>query len=215
MISPICIFYHCIISGGERVIDADYALNLVSSQMSALKRSGLADVASAIYVCINGGESDAAAVAMMCPDKTNIISHGPASRTEIPTLSILREWVHNHQDWYVLYHHTKGVSTPNQADGWRRRMENYCVWGWSRCVQALDQGSEVCGCHWLTPEQHPGHITSPFHGGNFWWSKGSYLVTLPPLPEPTWQNRYEAETWIGKGPQRPRVTDLCPGWPTP
>lgn len=212
---PIAIFYHCIISGGERHIDADYALNLVASQMNALNNSGLAQAASAIYICVNGSEADAIAIASMVPEKAQVIHHGPAARTEIPTLSILRDWVQNHQDWYVLYHHTKGVSTPNQADGWRRRMENYVVWGWTRCVQALTDGADACGCHWLTPEQHPGTIGSPFFGGNYWFAKASYIATLPPLPEPTWANRYEAETWIGKGPKRPKVVDWCPGWPTP
>jgi hypothetical protein len=214
--NPICVFYHCIITGGERNIDTDYALNLVASQMSALTKSGLADAASAIYICVNGSESDAMAVASMVPNKAQVIHHGSASRTEIPTLNILRDWVQTHKDWYVLYHHTKGVSTPNQADGWRRRMEGYCVYSWTRCVQSLTEGAEVCGCHWLTPEQHGKNVIgSPFYGGNFWWSRGTYLATLPPLPEPTWANRYEAEVWIGRGPKRPRVVDFCPGWPTP
>lgn len=213
---PIAVFYHCIIStGSQRQIDSDYALNLVSDQMSAVKQSGLSDVALEMIVGINGGDSDAFAVAMLCPNKATVICHGKGSTTEIPTMNILREWAKTHPDWYVLYHHTKGVSTPNLADGWRRRMELYCVWNWKVCVSALDSGSEACGCHWLTPEQNPGVIHSPFFGGTFWWAKSGYINRLPPLPEPTWQNRYEAETWIGKGNPRPRVSDFYTGWPKP
>lgn len=213
--SPIAIFYHCIISGRERQIDPDYALALISAQMDALKRSGLANAAQEFIIGVNGGDSDCFAVACLCDSKPKIISHGKQATTEIHTLNVLRSWLPNHRGWNVLYHHTKGVSTPNQADGWRRRMENACVWGWNECVRGLDAGFDAAGCHWLTPEIHGAVIPSPFFGGTFWWAKSDYLLTLPPLPEATWANRYEAETWIGKGTRRPKVLDFSPGWPTP
>lgn len=213
--NPIAVFYHCLLSSKERHIDPDYALALIAAQMNALKQSGLADAASAIYVCVNGSESDATAVACLAPEKAVVIHHGADATTEIPTLNVLRDWLPQHPNWCVLYHHTKGVSTPNQADGWRRRMENVCVWGWNECVRSLQQGYEACGCHWLTPEKHVGAVTSPFFGGTFWWATSNYLSTLPPLPEPIWANRYEAEVWIGRGPRRPRVRDFIPGWPSP
>ena len=211
----ICVFYHCLLRSKDRLIPEDYAIALIIDQMNSLVESGLADAASAIYGCVNGPQSDCDAVANLMPNKTVMISHGPDSRTEIPTLNVIRDWIHQHQDWYVLYHHTKGVSTPNQADGWRKRMQHHCVDNWRQCVEALDMGYECAGCHWLTPELNRGVIHSPFFGGNYWWSKASYLMRLPPLPEPTWANRYEAETWIGKASIRPRVVDMSPGWPTP
>lgn len=216
MSAPIAVFYHCVIHGaGDRIIDPDYALTLIASQMEALKRGGLMDATSNFFVGVNGPDSDAFAVACLCDNKAVVIQHGREARTEIPTLNVLRGWLPGHPGWNVLYHHTKGVSTPNQQDGWRRRMENVCVLGWNECVKALEMGYDAAGCHWLTPEGNPGVIASPFFGGTFWWAKSDYLLTLPPLPEATWQNRYEAETWIGKGPRRPRVLDFAPGWPTP
>lgn len=211
----IAIFYHCLLNSKERHIDQDYALTLIATQMSALKESGLQDAAQNIFVGVNGNSSDAFPVAMLSPDKATVINHGEGATTEIPTLNILKAFSADHPGWAILYHHTKGVSTPNQQDGWRRRMENACVWGWQSCVRAITEGADAAGCHWLTPEQNPGTIASPFFGGTFWWAKSEYINTLPPLPEPTWQNRYEAETWIGKGPRRPRVVDFFPGWPSP
>lgn len=211
----VAIFYHCLLSSAHRVIDQDYALSLIAAQMDALKQSGLERAAQSITVGVNGSYSDAFAVACMAPESAAVICHGVGATTEIPTLNILREFARDHLGWAILYHHTKGVSTPNQADGWRRRMENVCVWGWTSCIKALDDGADACGCHWLTPEKNPGVIASPFFGGTFWWSRSDYINTLPPLPEATWENRYEAETWIGKGPRRPRVVDFYPGWPTP
>lgn len=213
--SKIAVFYHCILSGGERDVKPDYSINLISAQMGALTRSGLADACHHLQIGVNGTESDAMAIACLCPDKSIITCHGKESRSEIPTLNLIRQWIPEHPDWYVLYHHTKGVSTPNQADNWRQRMELHMVWNWQKCVAELDRGSDVCGCHWLTPEKNPGVIDSPFFGGTFWWSKAKYLLTLPPLPESNWQNRYEAEKWIGRAARRPKVHDFCPGWPTP
>lgn len=212
---PICVFYHCLLSSQHRPIDPDYALSLIEAQMKAIRESGLEEAASAIYVGVNGSDADALAVACMVPSKSVIICHGAGATTEIPTMNIIRSWVPNHPKWYVLYHHTKGVSTPNQADGWRRRMEQHNVWRWKECVAALESGHDACGCHWLTPEANRGTINTPMFGGTYWWATSEYLATLPPLPEAKWENRYEAESWIGRGPRRANVRDFHPGWPTP
>lgn len=211
----IAVFYHCLLTSQHRDINEAYALNLITSQMLALKESGLEAAATTICVGVNGSVGDAFAVACMAPEKSAVVHHGIGATTEIPTLNILKAFAKDHPGWAILYHHSKGISTPNQADGWRRRMEHVNIWNWNSCVNALDQGADACGCHWLTPERNPGVIASPFFGGTYWWSKSEYINTLPPLPEAKWENRYEAETWIGKGPRRPRVVDFYPGWPNP
>lgn len=210
----IAVFYHCLLRSQQRPIDTDYAFKLITAQMDALKRSGLETAAKEIFVGVNGGSDDAFAVSCLAPNKSTIISHGENATTEIPTMNVLREWALQHPGCAVMYHHSKGISTPDQADGWRRRMETVSVWGWTECVKALEAGYDACGAHWLTPQKYPGTITSPFFGGTFWWAKSDYIVTLPPLPEAIWQNRYEAESWIGRGPRVPNVRDFYPGWPT-
>jgi len=187
---------------------------MIEAQMKALKESGLEDAASEIYVGVNGCDADALAVACMVPSKAIVICHGQGVTSEIPTMNIIKSWVPNHPKWHVFYHHAKGVSSKH-ADGWRMRMEHHTVWRWRECVAALENGCDACGCHWLTPEQFPGSISSPFFGGAFWWVTSEYLSTLPPLPEPTWGNRYESENWIGRGPRRPKIHDFHTGWPTP
>lgn len=209
------VFYHCLLSSPHRPIDMDYALNLIANQMAAIKESGLENAAQDMTIGVNGSASDALAVACLAPSKATVIHHGAGTTTEIPTMNILREYARQHPGWAIMYHHSKGVSTPNQADGWRRRMESVVVWGWGHCLKALDEGAEACGAHWLTPEKNPGAIASPFFGGTFWWARADYINRLPPLPEAKWENRYEAESWIGKGQPRPRVVDFYPGWPSP
>jgi len=188
---------------------------MMFEQMAALDGSGLLEAAAEFYIGVNGGIEDMDIAKIFAPPKATLICHGEKSTTEIPTLRSLRHWLPEHLDWYVLYFHMKGVSHPPRDINWRRRMEQFCIWGWQQCVTDLARGAAAVGCHWLTPEANPGAIKTPMFGGNFWWSNARYLFTLPPLPEPTWENRYEAESWIGRGPLRPMVIDYYPGWPVP
>jgi hypothetical protein len=213
----IAIFYHSIFSGGTIPVDTGYACEIMAEQMRALKVSGLLDEADEFHIGINGGpeDIDVAKLFVPCP-VAKFTAHGIGATTEIPTLNCLRRWLSGHEDWYVLYHHLKGVTHPRQElfTAWRRRLEKAVVWNWRDCVKQLDNGVDSCGAHWLTPEQFPTLVFGPpFWGGTFWWAKAKYLMTLPPLPEATWQNRFEAEKWIGRGPKRPIVKDYCPGWP--
>lgn len=65
---------------------------------------------------------------------------------------------------------------------------------------ALLGGSDLAGAGWEEPP-------NGFFFGNFWWATAGYVTSQPVVSR---KNRYEAETWLGKG--NPRVTDLCPGF---
>lgn len=209
------VWYHCRLAGGHPAIHTDFALQLMLEQMQALVQSGLLAKTSAFYVGCNGSEQDAWHARFAAPPPAQIVVHGPNVASEIPTLKHLQSWLPSHRDWFVFYHHSKGVTHPGleSYQAWRRRMENACVWNWKRCVADLQAGYDAVGCHWLTPEKFRAAVTSPFFGGTFWWAKASYLVQLPALPEPTWKNRFEAESWIGRRRPYPRVMDYYPGWP--
>jgi hypothetical protein len=210
----IAVFYHCLLSARHRSIPEEYALDMVMEQMSALNVSGLADAAAHISVFVNGSAEETAIVASVCDPRAVVLSHGAESNSEIPTLIEVRKWATSYPGSAILYHHTKGVSTPKMADNWRHRMETFMVWNWRDCVDRLQTNCDAVGCHWLTPESNPGAISSPFFGGNFWWARSEYVARLPLLPGDTWENRYEAESWIGRGNPRPRIFDPSPGWPT-
>lgn len=210
----IAVFYHCKIAG-EGIPNEDYAVNILYSQMNALKKSGLDDAAQEIHVGVNGNDSESLLVSAIIPSKSRLYVHGHSSRSEIPTQKEIEKWLPGHEDWFVLYHHSKGVTHPDNMafDAWRLRMERTCVDNWRLCVNDLQRGFDVVGCHWLTPEKFPGMVTSPFFGGTFWWATAKYLMQLPPLPEATWANRFEAESWIGRRRPYPIVMDYIPGWP--
>ena len=209
----IAVFFHAILSGGSRPINTPYACALLQEQMRALDKSGLLAAADELHVGLNGGEDDLEIARLFLPLKAHVILHGGGATTEIPTMQFLRRWLLGHEDWMVFYHHMKSVTHHGDAlySRWLRRMEKFTVYGWRTCVAELANGTDACGCHWLTPNQHPQWVKSPFFGGTFWWSKAAYLKTLPALPAATWANRFEAEKWIGLG--NPRIKDYYPGWP--
>lgn len=207
------VWYHAKISG-EGIPDPDHALLVLVEQMHALRDSGLADAAQELHVGVIGPDSDVLLISALCPDKAQVHSLGHV-RTEIPTMNLIRSWLPSHADWQVLYHHTKGVTHPGEVsyENWRHRMADACVWNWKQCVADLAAGYEAVGCHWLTPERYRAQVTSPYFGGTFWWARAQYLAQLPPLPPPTWENRFEAESWIGRRRPYPVIRDYYPGWP--
>jgi hypothetical protein len=212
---PVALWYHTLFTGTERPINAGFVMDLMAQQMATIEAVGLVDYASAMYVGVNGDEEDADIARMLAPSKAQVIAHGKGTGTEITTLNVLRSWVKSHLGWYVLYFHSKGVSHPeNPNTTWRLNMEAHVLGNWRRCILELDRGYDACGSYWLTPEEHPSLIQHhPFFGGTFWWSKSDYLATLPSLPPPEFVHRYEAESWIGSGPRRPRVKNFIEGWP--
>jgi hypothetical protein len=211
----LAIFYHTILSNGETGINTDFAISIIAEQMHALKESGLLAAATEFHVGVNGDETDAMVAGSLAGDKAKVTCHGKQARSEIPTMNLIRNWLPGHEDWYVLYHHTKSITHPGDEPHavWRRRMEQVCVWNWKQCVAALDAGFDAAGAHWLTPEKFPAMVTSPFFGGTYFWSTAKYLSQLPPLPEATWANRHGAESWIGMRRPYPKVRCFLEGWP--
>lgn len=222
MATPIIVFFHglFILNGGV----LPQAVEIVKEQMAALKSSGLEDAASEIYIGINGGD-ESAAFAEMLPKKAAVMFHGLQCRNENRTIQSIESRVMGGDDFYACYFHTKGAQFPPGDDfrtRWRRRMTHHVITEWRKCVAAMDSGVEACGCHYLTPEQYPGLVGHPYFGGNFWWGTSSFLRTLPPIIESpavaqhgvdAFESRYEAESWIGHGPRRPRIKDFHAGWP--
>lgn len=213
----IAIFYHTRLSGGEPHIDFDHASGIMAEQMDALEKSGLMDATSHMLIGVNGGMADAAAAAMLSPDKATLTAFPEEYRGELPTLYLLRLWAIENPGWAVFYHHTKGAIhlwEPFYAN-WRRCMERVCVWNWQRCIDDLQRGADSVGAHWLTKERFPGQISTPFWGGNFWWATSDYLATLPEMPRTAVHRTdfYQAETWISTGPRLPRVSTYADHWP--
>lgn len=208
---PIAVWYHARLSGGTPPVDEKCARKIHSEQVQALIACGLPWIEEDSHCCL--------------------YEAGSSQQTEIPTLHKLQQWLPGHEDWYVLYFHAKGAKNrePHIAPVWRLCMEKVVLWRWRECVAALDEGYDTAGAHWLTKEEHAHRFPNgnwrapskyspgtPIWGGNFWWSKASYLKTLAPLPE-NWRSERDdflAEDWIGSGPNYPKAKDFAHHWPS-
>lgn len=202
----LAVFYHAFLANG------DQGINIVAEQMWALSGSGLAAAADEIHV--GAFARDLLTVAALCPDRAALHDLGGDRGSELPTMRLMISWLR--PGWFVLYHHTKGVTLRGDpyAD-WRRDLERVCVWGWRDCVRELERGADTAGTRWAHPHKGPTYPPGQrYWAGNFWWARSDYLMKLGPLVEPQFQhrtdqqNRYEAEVWIGKCPGEPVVRNL-------
>lgn len=188
------------------------AETIVLEQMWALTNSGLEAAAQEVYVGLNGDEGDAWTLCQLLCDKAQIHVHGKSARSELPTFSRMRSWLPEHREWAVFYHHSKGVTQPQDEfhHHHRRTMEAALVHQWRRCVADLERGFEAVGINLVDPKKRPV-LPGRFFAGNFWWARADYLLQLPPLPDTlvSWNdpNRCLAEGWIGTCSREPRMMD--------
>lgn len=121
---------------------------------------------------------------------------------EFPTIELLREFAATHEDWFVLYLHTKGVSRPQQSiDDWRACMLHWMVGRWQECVAKLANGYDAVGINVVdTPLRH--------FQGNFWWATTKHIRTLGPVREVEFVKtvanqgeRHKAEFWVIADPR--------------
>jgi len=79
-------------------------------------------------------------------------------------------------DDLFLYIHSKGVSDRHAANDnvywWRSWMEYNLIFRFKYCIEALETYNLV-GVGYTTK------MIGPHFSGNFWWTKGSYYLTLP------------------------------------
>lgn len=217
MTPPIAIFFHCVFSIGGKHLPA--AESIVNSQMKALQDSGLLDAASNFFIGVNG-EYGTSPVTF--PEKANVIYNGSRCKTELRTLRVLEKWLPGHEDWAVLFFHSKGATHKigdSHSDPWRNCSMHHLVKNWEYCVADLRRGLDSAGTHWMTGDETPPGQS--IWAGNMFWATGKFLLTLPSVMEREQikklgldhvESRYEAEVWIGNGPKLPKIVDLCPNW---
>jgi hypothetical protein len=117
---------------------------------------------------------------------------------EFPTLEKLYKFAKEHNNYAILYIHTKGVShscNKKSIADWRSCMLYWLVEQYQICLEKIAKGYDVIGVKYM---EHP---VSHFQG-NFWWSTSKHVKKLcvPRLaPLPTYYlftERHRAEFWI-------------------
>jgi hypothetical protein len=136
-------------------------------------------------------------------NKIKIVIH-PINDGERQTMILMQEIIKSYPDAYVLYYHTKGItSLENHTDlenlkysnieSWRHILEYFNIELWKDCINTFKNDSNVDVCGALYVEN--GSNYNFYYSGNFWWGKSSYLNTLPDMKER--DNRMGCELWVG------------------
>lgn len=211
--------------------------DIVKDQINQVVNSGLYQATEKIYVgCLGKSEELGKLINLFSKhEKFQVVYYSPkAEEFEFATLKILKakadNW--NNELWhgmigekfYCYYFHTKAVSwnliQPNGKNlelvqkhrrafeggtYWREMMNHYILHLWRENVKKLDEGFDTCGVKLLGKEDAPAfHV---HHSGNYFWSTSDYIKKLPRIENLDWQNRGNAEMWIGKA--EPKAATLC------
>jgi hypothetical protein len=109
-----------------------------------------------------------------------------------------------------LYLHTKGVSSKHSTSDnvywWRNWMEYHLIYRHKECLEQLERVN-IVGVGYTTKQ------IGPHFSGNFWWTKGSYYMTLPKNPDGSLNighNYTDPENYIFKG-SSPTHSDMDTG----
>lgn len=179
--NKLAVFYHLYQYGDWQ--------NLLAEQSQLLIDSGLAEACEFIHVGVSGNDVPGSF------DKFKFVKNEEPWTEETPTLSTLKNFCIQNEDYSVLYMHTKGVTQPMQSTyDWRKIMEYFCIEKWQHAVQKLEEHDAV-GCLYM---DHCYYGYFPHFSGNFWWANASYVNRLNHsyLTDGIRQNR---EFWIGTG----------------
>jgi hypothetical protein len=138
-------------------------------------------------------------------EKIKIIAH-PINDGERQTMILMQEICKNYPEAYVLYYHTKGITSKlnhldlpdleyKNIESWRHAMEYFNIECWEKSIEELTPDpTTTVGIFYVGDQGWPHKY---FYSGNFWWAKASYLNTLSSMKER--DNRMGCELWIGTG----------------
>lgn len=185
------VFYHiCAINN---------ALDVVKTHVMMIHFSGLYEDATAIYCCICGEEPLIhEIVSFLSTAGKKFIIHKVApgdTSYERLTLTAIHDLITPID--YILYIHSKNVRYKNDCvEDWSRMLSYFVIKHHDICKNILRQGYDAVGCNY-----HNGDGRYPYHfSGNFWWTRGSYFLTLPRYIGPDY---YDPEFYICQN--NPRV----------
>lgn len=187
---------------------------IVEEQLSKLVRSGLYDEATEIYYGAYANDNFQLYKFINVvkfwdlKNKIRIVIH-PFNDGEKQTMILLQETIKSYPDAYVLYYHTKGITSlqnhsnhlPNleykNVESWRHLMEYFNIEMWENCISTFENHEilDIAGCLYV---DWTGNPYKHFYAGNFWWAESKYLSTLPDMKER--DNRMGCELWIGSMP---------------
>jgi hypothetical protein len=164
MQNKIAIFYH--------IFQKNHWKDVFVRQILSLQRSGLYDAADYIHFGVNGNEPLPYELS-----KINSIKLNSCWNSEEDTLADLHAFAKEHEEYTILYIHTKGVTATPELDCWENinlwfdYLEYFNVEQWRACVDQLDI-YDCVGTDWIADAKFP------HYSGNFWWANADYIAKL-------------------------------------
>jgi len=174
--------------------------DIVIDQYESLYESGLLDNIERVYVCYTGANKENINFLLNKHNKIQLINYtNKYKEYERPCLHKLLEWSQTNES-NILYIHTKGVSHPHNHNVWlwRKMLEHYLIRNYKQCINYLNNYdivginlTDIGTADKLVNENHKMHFS-----GNFWWSKTSYIRTLPKIREDYTDLSIEHRYWL-------------------
>ena len=170
--------------------------------MNLIISSGLYEEVEKIIICFVGTDPVPEKLVELANQYTKIILHRVHTNMgefEVPTLNMLHMFSRLHDDYRVLYMHTKNVGKPinDCIEDQVEYMSHFLVTKWRTTVTHLDTHQTVGVDLRDDPVLH--------YSGNFWWANSKFLATLPchmdyknltQYPNPLNSERHNQEFWI-------------------
>jgi hypothetical protein len=159
--------------------------------LNSIVDSGLYDDCDRIYYSLLGEPTDSFLRTLQTYSKLECVyTSYDITEFEYPLLTYLQDFA-QHNDAYLFYFHTKGVSQPYDLlkSKWRERLIDKNINEYKKCISFLNKGCNVSGCGWKehpsdTSIQTPYYIFTHSHfSGNFFWANSNYIKKLPLLWE--------------------------------
>ncbi len=201
----VAVFYHLACMGNWAAVFTEQMHQLAQHGFRQIELTALgsaADLQAALTVCEGLGMG--VRVVFWAAELTQY---------ETPALLAIEAHARQHPG-FVLYLHSKGVSSPadDTKTRWRQLMMRELVENWEACVLQLPHYDAV-GVNW----RDVGSISH--FSGNFWYASTRYLRTLPDFAAYYAEPRYSVgqsgngyrlgcEFWIGAAAAPPRVLSL-------
>lgn len=169
MVKIIGYIHICQIKGWERSFDMVY---------ESLMESGLYEATEEIRIGIVNEKGKIIPDERLNNDKFNIVYVGKKEQFERPTILHMRENA-EFEDCNYWYLHTKGIRHWGGAAepyiiNWINLLLYWNITKWKSAVEKLNTYDAYSCLLRLADNMFPRH-----YGGNFWWTKSSYLKKLP------------------------------------
>jgi len=169
---------------------------IVQEQLTLLVDKGLYKTAKQIYYSCFSEQEDQihkfiTLIKKIDIDKKIFIYINPYNDKEKQTIVLLQKICKSHQDSYVLYFHTKGVTYTSEdkiknypdlcknVKSWRDILNHFNIEKWQCWVQALDNNHDTAGALYGSFSINGIDGYRNFYAGNFWWAKASHINKLP------------------------------------